>query len=511
MKIFFKEELSPLLKCILAWSVYFIPVLLINPSAQTAILFILSAYVFFPLSRSKLTLIGSATILSIINIINLSHNEFLGAPADEFFFATSARSTLQESLEFFRATHISDFFWPILWLAFASAAYIYLSNQIALQSNQSTKLTRHIALTIPATIWAIFVLSGITQKYTLEKYFSRLKYIYPTPFFSSLYRYANIDRGFFYKPLLVGTSSSSPLANTIVAVIGESSTAHRWTILGYKNEETTRALDIPGLSVQTVMANGPNTATTLPYLLTGMSAAESVKNFAPSFIDIAKARGYKTFVYSNSRFYSSHEDFYSQAFRRSADIYKKVGDGDLDEILTPYLIKSLEDASPLKLIVLHTYGSHPYVEHRYPSNAYKGTDPYNNSIRYTTDLLAQWIGIVDSKSKNPSLLIYTSDHGVDTPPCIDGYRQGTSRSTYEIPTIIWQNLAMRDSSENWIKNYSTDDPLIPRHSSTLFPELIVKATGSDAKRISPNFPKSDDLMLNGQNYNELRPNIKSCN
>ena len=253
---------------------------------------------------------------------------------------------------------------------------------------------------------------GVTQQFTATDYVQKLRHIYPMHMAKAAVRYGDLEKEVFYQPTLPARPGAAQV-NTLVVVIGESASSHRWSLLGYEGDDTNQSLrQIAGLRTYKVMAHGLNTAKALPYILTGQSAIDSQKNASPSFLDLARHAGYKTFVFSNSRFNDKSEDMYSQILRRSADVYAKVGNGAHDEVMTSWLEKALADEAPYKLVVLHTYGSHPDISKRYPHSRYQGGDAYDNSIRYTSDLLADWIHMLDTATAEPSALLYVADHGL---------------------------------------------------------------------------------------------------
>lgn len=172
-------------------------------------------------------------------------------------------------------------------------------------------------------------------------------------------------------------------------------------------------------------------------MLLGESAADAKNNSRASIIDFAKENGYKTFVFTNSRFYDRAEDFFNLILRRNSDVYVKTGDGGYDENLSYWLEDALKNKSAKKLIVLHTYGSHVAVDERYPKEYSVFDDEYDNSIFYTSILLDSWIQKIKTIPDKKSALIYMSDHGLMMPPCSDSFRAGYAKTSFEVPLFIW--------------------------------------------------------------------------
>lgn len=208
--------------------------------------------------------------------------------------------------------------------------------------------------------------------------------------------------------------------------------------------------------------------------------------FQSRFIQNSKPLYYKTIVLNNSRYLRTGEDFLTQALRRSANVYLKVGDGDYDEVLTPALQTALHDPAPRKLIVLHTYGSHVTAASRYPKTAHQLADSYDTSIRYTSDLLAQWIRMLDASSPQQSaLLVYASDHGVVVPPCSGSSRSGGSLSSYEIPALAWANPVSLVQNAQLLTPLRQQDPAQVHISNTVIPEMAIQALGYSQQALSP--------------------------
>ena len=84
------------------------------------------------------------------------------------------------------------------------------------------------------------------------------------------------------------------------------------------------------------------------------------------------------------------------------------------------------------------------MQERYPRSAARFADVYDNSLRYTSDLLVQWIQRIEQSTtqQQTAMLIYSSDHGVAMPPCADHYRTGSGLSSLQVPLLVWSNQAL---------------------------------------------------------------------
>ncbi|MDR3006204.1 MAG: sulfatase-like hydrolase/transferase [Acidovorax sp.] len=481
------------------WTLLFLPPLLIKPTLKESAYSLASALLLFPLARHRALLLVSGLALALIGAANIAHASFLGSLVDEFALATIMRSESQEADEFLANLKTSSIVLPLLWLTASTLATAYLWRRLPRLGRWPARWNL-VWLTLSLLFWGHWLTTGLLRNYNAQAYVEQAKHLYPTPLLLAAMRYHELADSVFYTPTLPPAPAAPPEAQTLVVVLGESASSHRWSLLGYVGEDTNQALrTLPGLTVQAVLANGQNTAKALPFLLTGQSALNSLKHHAPSFIDLASQAGYKTFVFTNSRFFDKSEDIYTQTLRRSANSYQKVGNGDLDEVLTAPLAAALADRSPRKLIVLHTYGSHPQISKRYPALGYRGPDAYDNSIRYSSDLLAHWIGLLDAAGPDASALFYTSDHGLGTPPCSENYEHGLNRSTYEVPFLAWANPRFAQTQEPLPQGSAGQ----VEHSTTLLPTLVSQAMGYVPARDLPQLQPSRLLQIEDRPYREL--------
>lgn len=484
---------------LLAWILLFSPPFLIRATGKEVGYTLLAALFFYPLALSRKSLAICIPLLILVGTANIFHAQFLGNMIDEFSVATLLRTEAHEAAEFLDLINRQMILVVLCWLVVSLGCGYFLFRHCSEKAFPFAKWQKKILLGI-GLLWTSFFAFGVTQQFTTTDYVQKLRHIYPMHMAKAAVRYGDLEKEVFYQPTLPAKPGAAQV-NTLVVVIGESASSHRWSLLGYEGDDTNRSLrQIPGLRTHKVMAHGLNTAKALPYILTGQSALDSQKNASPSFLDLAQHAGYKTFVFSNSRFNDKSEDMYSQILRRSADVYAKVGNGAHDEVMTSWLEKALADEAPYKLVVLHTYGSHPDISKRYPHSRYRGGDAYDNSIRYTSDLLADWIHMLDTATAEPSALLYVADHGLGVPPCVDSPRHGNDQSVLEVPLAYWANAALRATEEEGEPSIS--DGAI-EHSTTLAPEMLVAAQGYDVQTAMPHLEDSRRLHFDGVPYAEL--------
>ena len=498
-------------RVIAAWLLFFTPALLPGLSASALGHLLLAAWCFAPvlLVRPLLPLVlGGLALLGCANIV---HASFFGALVDEFFLATLLRTTPTESLEF--VPTVPGQAWATLALWLLACAWAGRTLWRTLPALRGTSLLLRRVWQGAGLFWALVLVYALIQQLNANTFMRKAKSLYPLHVVRAAMRQQEIAAGLFLPPLLPSSApNTSSQIDTIVVVLGESATAHRWSLLGYQGAPTNAPLaSVPGIAATTVLAQGWNTAAALPYMLTGMSALDSTARRAPSFLDLAQHAGYKTFAFSNSRFFSLHEDFFSYALRRASAVYQKVGNGDLDEVLTRSLRTALADPAPRKLIVLHTYGSHPQLQERTPSSYRAVADAYDNNTHYSSHLLAQWIGLLEQASSphRSALLLYTSDHGVLLPPCADDYRHGAGLSSLEVPMLVWANPVTHAQHAPVLPIFAQAPQAggpgqAPEHSNALLAETAMRAVGYGALLEQADWPSSAKPGLNGIAWATLR-------
>lgn len=436
-------------------------------------------------------------VLALAGILDIFYVYYFGTFVDEFFFATALRSTKEEVAEFYKTL-------PEVPLV-VSAAWVLVCGIIGVLLNKTKdvvfkkfKILQWVW--VPATmVWVLLIVLygvGLRRFEILDS----IKSIYPSHLVFAAISQRMISSEALYVPLIPDQVSPKRGIDIVVVVIGESSSAQRWSLLGYQRNGTNAALKgIQQLKVSQVLAQDFVTAGALPFVLMGRSVGDSIRDRAPSFLDIAKYNGYKVFVYNNSRALGKG-DFFVHVLRRSASVYQKINSGGAyDEVLTPWLEGALKDDAPRKLIVLHTYGSHEIVKNRYPSKYAVFSDAYDNSIYYTSDLLSQWINLLDKKTNQSVLMLYTSDHGLVMPPCSDDYRHGRGLSSLEVPYVVWGNDAARSLKPELFSHEPND-----YRSNAILAESVIDAVGYGQLLNNHGWPSSSDPSFEGHTWATLR-------
>ena len=499
----------PAWQAVAAWLFFFTPSLLPGVSGWSVWHLVLSALCFWPLLRLRALQPLVLALWTVLGCINIVHASFFGALADEFFLATVLRTTPAETMEFLPTVPRAAWLGLALWLPLCALAARVLWRTLPQVWNTSLLLRR--VWQGAWLFWALVLVYTLLQQLNPNTFMRKAKSLYPLHAVRAVMRQQEIQEGLFQPPVLPSAPpDASAQVDTVVVVLGESASAHRWSLLGYQGAATNAPLaQLPGVLATTALAQGWNTAAALPYMLTGMSALESSQRRAPSFIDLAQHAGYKTFAFSNSRFFSAAEDFFSLALRRASAVYQKVGNGDLDEVLTDSLRSALADPAPRKLIVLHTYGSHPLPQERTPLGYRVLHEPYDNSIHYSSALLAQWVELLrDASLQRSALLLYTSDHGVLFAPCAEDYRHGAALSSLEVPLLAWANPPAQQQHGALLAAFTpaanASGPPAHAHSNALLAELAMRAVGYGAWLQQPDWPSSQQPGWEGRSWAQLR-------
>ena len=239
-----------------------------------------------------------------------------------------------------------------------------------------------------------------------------------------------------------------------IAIVGETSRAENWQILGYTRPTTPQLLSRNDIMTSVNALSESNTThKSVPMLLSTVSACDFDKNIytTKSLVTAFREAGFNTAFISNQRYNHSFIDFFAQ--EADTTLFLKEQELELDNN-TPEDLRLLSVIDNIiarentkQLIVLHTYGSHFNYRDRYSgikgeflpddydeaseSNREKLINAYDNTIRITDRLISECIIRLDTIQHLLGGIIYTSDHGEDI--FDDGKRNFLHASP--IPTI----------------------------------------------------------------------------
>lgn len=432
----------------LAWLWLFLPLVWMWPSSRTLGDVALSALLWCgcllwrPLTRV------AAWVLVLVGACYLGYFYAVRSAPDEFFWYSVLGASTTEAWEYASSYRLQDLASLLCWLLPAVAAAVHLWRRAPLLTG---RLLRGVGWA-SWLVWGVLATTGVAKGYGLEGTLRRVDRVYPMTLGESYARYAHAAESIYRIPPMA-PPAAAPMADVVVMVIGESASAQRWSLLGYQGNDTNAALRPwrDGLVTLPVTANGNNTGKTVPVLLTGQRMAEMPESGVVTVLDQGRAAGFRVETLSNQSASGMSLSFAHAAFRQRSDRFVNLQDGLQDGALTELLASSLQQqaAGQPALITLHMYGSHPRVNKRYPPEFAKWEDPYDNSIAYSSSLLADWISRLDALPGVRTALVYVSDHGQNFPQCGGSYTHGSTRSAYEVPLLVWGNAALRQQQPQW--------------------------------------------------------------
>ena len=213
----------------------------------------------------------------------------------------------------------------------------------------------------------------------------------------------------------------------IVIVMGESLTHRHMSLFGYARETTPeldKLRDDPNFVHLRAISAGVATKTALPAFFNIQREPGNIDHllrYDSNLLKLAKQRGYRTWYVSaqtaNLATYAGTEfadEFVTQ--EEMGDLYERLK----DDVLLHYL--EGVDLSRPAFVILHQRNSHSPYEQSHPPEYAKWpidgvsqhdytVNSYDNSIRYTDHLLVRILDRLRQRSKRPTYLFFTSDHG----------------------------------------------------------------------------------------------------
>lgn len=237
---------------------------------------------------------------------------------------------------------------------------------------------------------------------------------------------------------------------TIVLVIGESARRDRHSIYGYRVPTTPVAEQTDGLvAFSNVVSLYPQTIDAVPVILAKRDRLVPTDRPSPNLVSTFAAAGFRTSWISNQASIGPDDSPVSVYAKYADDRWfartlSRFGSIPYDEALLPRFRSALASTSGDKFIVVHLFGSHEEFEKRYPANHAVLSDAYDNSIRYTDDLLGQLLADL-KRSPGENALIYVSDHGLKLGECDGRSEHFDMKESYEVPLYIWTSPAWRES------------------------------------------------------------------
>ncbi len=309
-------------------------------------------------------------------------------------------------------------------------------------------------------IWPIILILGITPYFT-EGSESPVKYYdYINTYMderADLTKRIKLQK---YNAVKIIQNTANP-PQTIVVILGESTTRNRMSLYGYKRKTTPRLEQFKDLIVfNNTISPHCYTYKSLQKVLTLSSHAQMVpsrKNV--SIIQLAKAAHFKTYWISNQNPLGKYENYVTSMARSSDHLYwaNQTSSKGYDENVLPVLVNILSKAEPAKFIIIHLQGTHAQYRKRYPESFHLFSDripslavspfeidlynAYDNAVLYNDHIVSEIFTTVKKTTKFYSIL-YLSDHGEEVfqSEKISGHHEAqNTKNMVEIPFLLLTN------------------------------------------------------------------------
>lgn len=321
-------------------------------------------------------------------------------------------------------------------------------------------------------------------------------------------------------------SSASDL--TVVLIIGESARPDHWALNGYKRDTT------PLLSRQPNLVSFPDMVTpwalttySVPILITRKEASSTDIFPEKSIVAAAAEAGFHTYWFANQdglKEVSIHRG--EAATRRTYNmaVVREDVDAALDGDMLPDIDSAIADGRGKRLILVHMKGSHWDYHRRYPTEFRQFVpdrgenggsvkhDPdlrerlvngYDNSIRYT-DYFIDHVLQTLSKTGQPAVLLYVSDHGqalYDQECKLFGHYNDTEIN-FRTQAMIWFSDSMIERrGSSWMA-------LEANHTRPLTTEGTIFHTVADALQLNI-VDRSSSLLSDTFTPQQRRVNVRA--
>lgn len=312
-----------------------------------------------------------------------------------------------------------------------------------------------------------------------------------------------------------------------VWVIGKSSRAENWSLLGYGRNTNPYLSNEPGiLGLPNLLSTAPSTAVAVasmlsPWPLTNWQGILSHRSVVSAF----REAGFDTYWFSTQRV-----DGWSGAIPWLAAEAKHVRyrQQSFDGALLRNFSEALETAAKGKklFIVLHINGSHFVYSRRYPQRfahfhhnhaSYRDhlIDEYDNSVLYTDWFLHQVIAAL-KHTHRPAALLFASDHGenlLDDDAHLLGHGIGNAHDLHPA-AFIWGSESLRRRNPQMWKTARTNAQA--RLSSSNLPHTFLDLAGVQIPELnrklsifSPTFTTEDRWYIARSKLHRERQHLAS--
>lgn len=323
---------------------------------------------------------------------------------------------------------------------------------------------------------------------------------------------------------------SADAREVYVLIIGETSRADNWQLLGYDRPTNPRLSQRDDVIVYPKAVTQSNTThKSVPLIL----SAATVENYdtaiytSKGVLAAFNEAGYATAFISNQ---ARNHSFIDHLGEEAQHVTFITADGreHLDSELLPVLQQRITESKGKLFVVLHTYGNHFCYRDRYPRNhafftpddntdaeRYNRSDlmnAYDNSIR-ETDLMLEAVITMLERCECPAAMLFLSDHGEDIFDDDRGrFLHSSPVPTYyqiHVPMLMWlspqyvaaypEQVAAANAHSRC--DVASNDAALP----TMLSLAGIRCDSVDYTRAlaSPNYCERPRIYLN--DYNEAIP------
>lgn len=501
-----------LLALVISFPFYFKPDL----KFKTLLISIIFVY-FIAITSRKIGLILLASISLFFSLQQLTFFFTANGFIDSYYFVTILSTNRDEIKSFFNTITLSN--------------SIVITSLFLIGITISCYTIKNITYSNITINKKYFIILMILNLLFINIIYKNLKnHIFPFHCIKSIFSAVGI---LFLNPLELKITKinkyEKPKANTIIIVIGESSSQSHYSLYDYKYNITNPLLSKRAdlFKLNNVFSVGINTQPNVKTLLSGKIAKE-LDPLSSDLISVSKQLGFKTFYIDNNKF-ESYDPLVSLA-KRANHYWNINGDAKtnnysfldsnllFDEDMTSYLEKALKDQANNKLILLHMAGSHPAQFKRYPKKWNQLDHFYDNSILYTDYNLNTWINLLEQYSVNQNTaFLMISDHGVgfqaDCEPSLKSIEKIKSfgandnyLSSIKIPFFVWFSNQFQNQYPQEIKNIQSHENT-PLDSRVLY-DSVMELVGA---KVVENKSVQQFSILNKQLQFLPRMNYKNTN
>lgn len=316
----------------------------------------------------------------------------------------------------------------------------------------------------------------------------------------------------YFKNQDIDVSVTSSLNNeTIIIVLGESTSRTHMSLYGYKRQTTPNldALKDTLLVYKDVISSDVYTTASVRKILT-LSNSENLQDNTPLFVYLKKA-GYKVFWLSNQRFVGLHDNIISRlAALADQSVYLSHNDFRHKTLFDGVLLDALDKKLKIggkKVIFLHLIGTHYDYTKRYPlafskystvinDKRQRVINAYDNAVLYNDFFVSEVIN--RAKKRKESAVVYLSDHGDEVYDTVDYFGHFDNKPTvnmYKVPFLVYLSQDFRkpkDFKYSPFRKFMLDDFI---HSLTHLMGIESESLESERSIFSENF-KFRERMVN---------------